>query len=167
MKKLLLVFMLTAPMFIVSCQAGTDKSDKENSKVKTEASVKSNEKATIQLTKAEFKTKVMDYTKSAEWNFEGDKPCIVDFYADWCAPCRITSPILEELAKEYKGKVDIYKVDVDTEKELAAVFGVRAIPSFLYCPMEGKPQMTSGIGQTEKETKKMFVDNIEKILLKE
>lgn len=118
------------------------------------------------LTKAGFLEKVMDYEKNPnEWVYKGQRPCLIDFYADWCGPCRITAPILEELAKEYYGKIDVYKVDVDVEKELAAVFGVRGIPAFLYCPMEGKPSMTSGIARSNVETKKMFKDNIEKMLL--
>ena len=81
-------------------------------------------------------------------------------------PCRITSPILEELAAEYKGKIDIYKVNVDKERELAQVFGISGIPAFLYCPLNGKPSMTSGIAKDKEQTKKMFIDNIESILLK-
>lgn len=119
------------------------------------------------LTKAEFLVKVMDYEKnSTEWVFKGDKPCLIDFYADWCGPCRIVAPILEELAKEYEGKINIYKVNVDVEKELASVFGVRGIPAFLYCPMEGQPSMTSGIARSNDETKQMFKDYIDKVLLK-
>ncbi len=122
---------------------------------------------TKKLTKADFLTLVMDYEKNkAEWVYKGKRPCLIDFYADWCGPCKITNPILEELAKEYEGKIDIYKVNVDIEKELSAVFGVRGIPAFLYCPMEGKPSMTSGIARGTDETKKMFKDNIEKLLLK-
>lgn len=122
---------------------------------------------TIQITKADFLEKVMDYEANPEvWNFKGDKPCIVDFYADWCAPCRITSPILEELAAEYVGKINIYKVDTDDERELAAVFGIQSIPSFLFCPTEGKPMMTAGIAQTKEETKEMFRQQIDEFLLK-
>lgn len=125
------------------------------------------EKAATNITKADFLAKVMDYEKNpAEWVFKGDKPCLIDFYADWCGPCRITSPILEELAKEYKGKINVYKIDVQTEKELASLFGVQGIPAFLYCPMEGKPSMTSGIARDEEQTKQMFIENIETILLK-
>jgi len=121
---------------------------------------------TQKMSKADFLAKVMDYEKNqTEWIFKGKRPCLIDFYADWCGPCRITSPILEELAKEYEGKIDIYKVNVDLEKELSDVFGVRGIPAFLYCPMEGKPSMTSGIARGTDETKKMFKDNIEKLLL--
>ncbi len=124
-------------------------------------------KAAIQLNKETFKKKVVDYENSDTWDFQGDKPCVVDFYADWCAPCRITSPILEELAKEYKDQINVYKVDVDKHKELAAAFGVRGIPTFLYCPVEGKPTKSSGIAGSRSETKQMFRDNIKKYLLKE
>ncbi len=126
-----------------------------------------NEPLAKKMTKAAFLTKVMDYQKNTtQWVYLGTKPCIIDFYADWCGPCRITSPILEELAKEYEGKVDFYKVNVDNEKELASVFGISGIPAFLYCPMDGKPSMTSGIARDKEQTKQMFKDNIEKLLLK-
>lgn len=119
------------------------------------------------MTKADFLAKVMDYEKNpTEWVFKGDKPCIIDFYADWCGPCRITSPILEELAKQYEGKINVYKVNVDNERELSQVFGVSGIPAFLYCPMDGKPSMTSGIARDKEQTKQMFIKNIETILLK-
>jgi thioredoxin len=100
------------------------------------------------------------------WVFKGTKPCLIDFYADWCGPCRIASPILEELATEYKGKIDVYKINIDKERELAQVFGVSSIPVFLYCPMEGKPSMTSGIARDKDQTKQMFKENIENLLLK-
>lgn len=100
---------------------------------------------TAKLTKEEFLKKVANYEASPqEWNFLGDKPCIVDFYADWCGPCKMIAPILEELAAEYTGKIDIYKVDTEAEKELAAAFGIRSIPSLLFCPMGEQPQMAKG-----------------------
>ena len=119
------------------------------------------------MTKADFIAKVMDYENNpTEWVFKGEKPCIIDFYADWCGPCRITSPILEELAQEYKGKINVYKVNVDDERELSQVFGISGIPAFLYCPMDGKPSMTSGIARDKEQTKEMFKNYIETILLK-
>lgn len=91
-----------------------------------------------------FKEKVFDFEANKEWKFEGDKPCIIDFYADWCAPCRMLTPVLEELSKEYEGKVDIYKIDTEKEKDLAGMFGIRSIPSILFVPKEGQPQMATG-----------------------
>ena len=121
---------------------------------------------TIHLSKEDFLVKVMNYEKNTtEWKFEGDKPCLIDFYADWCAPCRTAAPILEELASEYSGKINIYKIDTQKEQELAAVFGIQGIPAFLYVPMEGKPTMSSGIGRSTEETRQMFRQNIESLLL--
>lgn len=129
-------------------------------------SVSENEKSTVKLTKEVFLEKVWDYENSPkEWKYKGEKPALIDFYADWCGPCRTASPILEEIAKEYKEKVTIYKVDTQVERELAALFQVRGIPAFLYIPMSGKPTMTSGIARTKEDTKKMFTDNINKLLL--
>ncbi len=96
------------------------------------------------LTKEVFKEKVFDFENNKEWKFAGDKPCIIDFYADWCAPCRTLTPIMEELSEEYKGKVDIYKIDTEKEQELAAMFGIRSIPSILFVPLGGQPQMATG-----------------------
>jgi thioredoxin 1 len=96
---------------------------------------------TEHLTKAEFLTKVFDYENNKEWKYQGDTPAIIDFYADWCGPCKMIAPVLEELAKEYDGKVKIYKIDTEAEQELAAVFGIRSIPSILFVPKEGQPQM--------------------------
>lgn len=106
---------------------------------------------TIQLTKNDFLKKVADYEATPdEWKFEGNKPCLIDFYADWCGPCKMIAPILEELAEEYAGRIDIYKVNTENEEELAAVFNIRSIPSLLFCPMEGAPQMAAGaLGKTE------------------
>jgi thioredoxin 1 len=109
------------------------------------------------LTNETFKEKVFNYEKNKEWKFEGDKPCIIDFYADWCGPCKMVAPILEELADEYNDKIDIYKVDTEQEQELAGIFGIRSIPSLLFVPAEGQPQMA--MGALPKETfKKAFKD---------
>lgn len=96
------------------------------------------------LTKETFLTKVFDYEKNKEWKFEGDKPCIIDFYADWCGPCKMVAPVLEELAKDFDGKMDVYKVNTEEQQELASVFGIRSIPSFLFVPAKGQPQMAMG-----------------------
>jgi len=91
-----------------------------------------------------FKAKVFNFEKNQEWKFEGKKPCIIDFYADWCGPCKMVAPVLEELSKEYHNLIDIYKVDTEKEQELASVFGIRSIPSILFVPLEGQPQMAAG-----------------------
>lgn len=96
------------------------------------------------LTKESFQQKVFNFEQNEEWEFAGELPCVIDFYADWCGPCKMVAPVLEELSKEYAGKVDFYKVDTDAEQELAAAFGIRSIPSILFCPAEGKPQMAMG-----------------------
>ena len=118
------------------------------------------------ITKEQFLKEVWNYNDSPnDWKFLGEKPVIIDFYADWCGPCRTASPILEEIANEYAGKIKVYKIDTQKERELASVFGIQSIPAFLYIPVEGKPVMTAGIGRTKDETKNMFVENIQKYLL--
>lgn len=100
---------------------------------------------TIQLTKSEFIKKITDFEKNpTTWKYLGDKPAIIDFYATWCGPCKAVSPIMEELAEEYKDSIYVYKVDTDKEQELSALFGIRSIPSVLFIPMEGAPQMSVG-----------------------
>ena len=96
------------------------------------------------LTKETFLKKVFDYENKTEWEFQGDKPCIIDFYADWCGPCKMIAPIMEELSKEFDGKVDIFKIDTEAEQELAGAFGIRSIPSVLFVPKNDKPQMSVG-----------------------
>jgi thioredoxin len=96
------------------------------------------------LTKQAFLEKVFNYEKNKEWKFEGDLPCIIDFYADWCGPCKAVAPVLEELSNEYEGKINIYKVDTEAEQELAAAFGIRSIPSILFVPKDAEPQMAQG-----------------------
>ncbi len=113
------------------------------------------------LTKQTFIEKVFDYENKKEWEFNGERPCIIDFYADWCAPCRMVAPILEELSSEYEGKVDIYKIDTEREQELASVFGIRSIPSILFVPMGDRPQMAAGA-----LPKESFVQAINDVLLK-
>jgi thioredoxin 1 len=99
------------------------------------------------LTLENFKEKIMDYEANKDdWKFEGKLPTILDFSADsWCQPCKILSPILEELSTEYEGKIDFYKIDVDEQQELSGMFGIRSVPSILFIPMIGEPQMVVGV----------------------
>lgn len=110
------------------------------------------------LTKETFKEKIFDYETSKEWNYKGSNPCIIDFYADWCGPCKIVGPILEELAKEYHCNLDIYKVDTGVEQELSGMFGIRSIPSLLFIPKEGQPQMS--MGALPKETFRQLIKEV-------
>lgn len=97
------------------------------------------------ITKQDFINKVMDYKSNpSEWKYKGDKPAIIDFYASWCGPCRMLAPVLDEIAKEYDGKIYVYKVDTEAETELAQLFGIRSIPSILFVPMDGQPMMMQG-----------------------
>jgi thioredoxin 1 len=168
MKKL--VFILTIAVFTLQTSntgQAINKSNKSLEKPSETISVKSNaDGGSVKLNKEKFLKEVWDYEASPkEWKFKGDKPALIDFYADWCGPCKTAAPILEEISKEYAGKVVIYKIDTQVERELAGVFGVSGIPAFLYIPMEGKPSMTSGIARTKEDTKKMFKENIDKLLL--
>lgn len=116
---------------------------------------------TIQMTKADFLKKVADYESSPDvWKHLGDKPAIIDFYADWCGPCKMIAPILDELAAEYGDRIYIYKVDTEKEQELAASFGIRSIPSLLFVPMDGSPQMARGA-----MSKAQFKEAIDEVLL--
>ncbi len=112
------------------------------------------------LTKDTFLKEVFDYENNKEWKFEGTIPAVIDFYADWCGPCKMVAPIIEELSKEYEGKVNFYKIDTEAEQELAGAFGIQSIPSLLFIPVDGKPQMAAGA--LPKDT---LVDVIEKELL--
>jgi thioredoxin 1 len=164
MKKLILTTVAIA-FILISCgnqkQANKEKQELSSSAAKISASTGSEK-----LTKDMFIQKVWDYTKSPnDWKYLGSKPAIIDFYADWCGPCKIAGPILEEIGTEYAGKIQVFKINTDQERELAQVFGITGIPAFLYIPTMGKPTMMSGIGQSKEETKKMFVENIEKYLL--
>ncbi len=99
---------------------------------------------TIQMTATDFKDKVFNYETAEEWKYQGSLPAIIDFYADWCGPCKAVAPILEELANEYDGQVVIYKIDTDKEADLSALFGIQSIPTFLFIPVEGQPMLQKG-----------------------
>jgi thioredoxin len=174
MKKTFIAFS-AASILLLSCNSGsastpggTDKAADSPAVMDATASESSSDDPgkTILLNKADFLEKVMNYEKNqTEWVYEGDKPAIIDFYADWCGPCRRAAPILDELAAEYKGQIYIYKVDTEKERELAAVFGIQSLPSFLFVPQEGRPSMSNGIAQTDEATKEMFKQMIDEILL--
>jgi len=115
------------------------------------------------LTKETFKEKVFNFEENKEWKFEGDKPCLIDFYADWCGPCKAIAPVLEDLAKDYDGKLNIYKVDTEAERELSGMFGIQSIPSLLFIPSEGQPQMAQGA--LPKETLKKAFQDVLKVSL--
>lgn len=100
--------------------------------------------ATIQMTTRDFKDKVFNYETEADWKYQGDLPAIIDFYADWCGPCKMVAPVLEELSNIYAGKILIYKVDTDVEQELSAVFGIQSIPTMLFIGADGEPMMQPG-----------------------
>lgn len=165
MKKIFTMIMATLISFsAISCN-NASKSNSQNDKNKN---IKSNTKkekvmSVIQLNKEGFINDVMDYEKNPkEWIFKGDKPAIIDFYATWCGPCKMVAPIMEELAEEYKGKVTFYKVDTEQEQELSALFGIRSIPSILFIPLHGQPQMSQGA-----MPKSSFKEAIDNILLKD
>lgn len=99
---------------------------------------------TIPLTTADFKAKVFNYEHATEWSFAGERPALIDFYADWCGPCKAIAPVMEQLSEEYAGQLDIYKVDTDAEQELSMVFGINSIPSLLFIPLQGQPMMQAG-----------------------
>jgi len=113
------------------------------------------------LTKDSFLQKVFNYEQNKEWKFEGKLPCVIDFYADWCGPCKMVEPILQELAQEYQGKLNIYRVDTQAQQELAAAFGIRSIPSMLFVPLNDKPQMA--IGALPKNALKKAIKEVLKV----
>ena len=137
--------MISTIMFAVNDGVKADQNKKE---------AKSGE--VIVMNKEMFINDVFDYQNSKEWKYKGDKPAIIDLYADWCGPCRMTAPITKSLAKEYDGKIVIYKVNVDKEKELAALFNATSIPLFVFIPMEGEPQLFRGAA--DKATYKKAID---------
>ncbi|MDD4145401.1 MAG: thioredoxin domain-containing protein [Prolixibacteraceae bacterium] len=168
----LVLLIAIATLSLQSCNSSQAKDNDEQSDIKKTAVVESpvqdpvGQSGSVKLTKDVFLKQVWDYQSSPrEWVYKGDKPALIDFYADWCGPCKIASPILDEISKEYSGKIYVYKIDTQVERELASVFGISGIPAFLYIPVDGKPVMMSGIARSKEDTKKMFIDNIEKYLL--
>jgi thioredoxin 1 len=134
MKKSLFLISVAITVLLIHCNAGDPVNEP---KAATAGTV-------IHLTEATFKQKVFNYELNKQWKYEGNIPAIVDFYASWCGPCRQLSPVMEEIAKEYKGKIIIYKVDTDAERLLSQNLGIQSLPTLLFIPVNGKPQVTMG-----------------------
>lgn len=141
MRKIIPIILLAiAGIPVISCNS----QPKETAETKTAITTDVANVKIEHLTPETFKSKVFDF-EGEQYKFVGDKPCIIDFYASWCGPCRIMAPTLQTVADEYKDKITVYKVDVDAQKELASAFGITGIPSLLFCPKDSKPQMSSGV----------------------
>ena len=145
MKKNIVLIVIGLVFLLSNCNASTA--------AKPTSNVSSASGSVIVLTNAEFKQKVFNYEVNKEWKFEGKLPVIIDFYASWCGPCRQLSPRVEEIAKEYAGKIIVYKVDTDAEQELAQNMGIQSLPTLLFIPVKGKPQATMGAVPKEKLVK--------------
>lgn len=154
MRSLKSLLTLLAVLTLLSCSMQAQSGDKKGNAKTAKGEV-------VVLDKAGFLAKVFNYEKNrTKWVYEGDKPCIIDFYADWCPPCKKIAPILKELAADYKDDIIIYKVNVDEEAELKAAFGIQSIPTLLFIPKEGTPQMAQGALPREE-----FVKQIDSYLL--
>ncbi|HOY31742.1 MAG TPA: thioredoxin domain-containing protein [Bacteroidales bacterium] len=156
------LFLIITAIVFVSCSSNNAKNEKiEESGTDT---VKKVEKVVILkpevLDEASFRQKVFDYTSGKKFKFLGEKPCLIDFYADWCAPCRKLAPILEEIAAEYGGKINVYKINTDHNPNVSGYFNVSSIPAVLLCPMQSQPQMMVGL-----YPKQEYVNAINQILL--
>lgn len=160
MKRAYLFTVLFSVIIATSCGNAANNNSDNQSTASTEAD--QNKIKPEHLTLKSFKEKVWDFEANPdEWVYKGDAPAVIDFYADWCGPCKLIAPIMEELANEYKGRVKIYKINTDKEQDLARAFGIRGIPSVLFTPLEGRPMMQSGAMQ-----KQDYVKIIEEQLLK-
>lgn len=149
LKNLVPVLLILAAVTACGAGSGESKSSEKDNTAK---------KYTITLNQEQFLKKVADFKTNPEgWNYLGDKPAIIDFYADWCTYCKKLAPVLEELAKEYEGQLVIYKVNTDNEKEIASTFGIRALPTLLFIPMEGTPEVAQGA--VPKEELKKYIES--------
>ncbi|MBM6991992.1 MAG: thioredoxin [Prevotella sp.] len=160
--KSVLLLAALASIALTSCSAQQKEKVKKSNPVANVNKKENKNMKVVELTKEEFKKKVMDYEANPQqWKFEGDKPAIIDFYATWCGPCKQTAPVVEALANEYDGKIDVYKVDVDQQEELAGLFGIQSIPTILFIPKDGQPQKVVGA-----MGKGQFEEIIQKVLIK-
>ena len=155
MKKIItMAVLIFSSMLTYACTGGTEQKQAETQKTAQDGSV-------IVMNKAMFIKDIFDYEKSKEWKYKGDKPAIIDLYADWCGPCRRLSPVLEKLAEKYKDKIVIYKVNTDKERELAAAFGITSLPTLVFIPLGDTPQVSQGALPQE-----VLEKGIEEVLLK-
>ena len=146
MKKILAGLIVLFALVSTSCAQSQKEEKKEESSV-------------VQMNKQMFLDKVFDYTTGAtEWKYQGDKPCVIDFYATWCGPCRMVAPILKDLAKEYGDSIVIYKVDTDKEKELSMAMGIQSLPTIVFIPQIGQPQVI--VGAADKATFKRAINEV-------
>jgi thioredoxin 1 len=154
MKKSSFITLISMILIFSACNSVGGNKNEGNSAENAEGKV-------VHMNTEMFKKLVWDYRKNpSEFIFTGDQPCVIDFYADWCRPCKMVAPIMEELAKDYSGKVRIYKVNTDEEGELSQLFNIRSIPAILYVPKNGKPQMSVGLS-----SKESYVKTIQDVLL--
>jgi thioredoxin len=165
MNKVLYLILLGVFLTLVSCDQTPDKQVKKatGNNNETQLGTVTHESGKPEyLTVETFKQKVWNYDVNPdEWIYNGEVPSIVDFYADWCKPCRIIAPIMEELAAHYEGRLKVYKVDTEAQRELAAVFQIRSIPTILFAPMNGRPAMQPGAMSKEE-----YMRIIEEFVLK-
>ncbi|OQA92620.1 MAG: Thioredoxin [Bacteroidetes bacterium ADurb.Bin234] len=158
--KRLFYSILGISLLLLSCNSGTKTSqNSDTNAIEAEVAVPiaepepqttvSSSGIPVKINAKEFMEKVHDYKNMTTWKYKGDKPCIVDFYADWCRPCKMMDPVLEKIAKEYEGKIIIYKINIDENKDIAQAFQINSIPFFLFCPLEGQAQSAMGMMSEE------------------
>ncbi len=156
MKQLItMAALILSSLMTHACAEGAKQPKQTEAEATSEVAVAKDGNVVV-MNKEMFIKDIFDYEKSKDWKYKGEKPAIIDLYADWCGPCRMTAPIMKDLAKEYAGQILIYKVNVDNEKELAALFNATSIPLFVFIPMNGTPQLFRGAA--DKATYKKVID---------